>query len=215
MRVQICGLKTKEEVITAAYEGADALGFFVGTNYRNKDDISIDTFNRLIKFIPLFVTPILITYFSSPEAIISLIEMTKIGVIHLASQDISPEDLQKIKTKYPHIKIIKEINFNGSSKSIMQEIQKFSTYSNSLVFNLKNCKLTQEKVSEIVKSIDKPVMLSGIDITSIKEINPFGVVLNEELNGHDGFKNPDKIRQFMVALKREQRRNYFFESVGF
>ncbi len=204
-------MTTIEETITAAYEGADALGFFLEETFsKSSNEISIKTFKKLVKYIPVFVTPIIITSFSSVEAILSLVEKTRTTVIQI-NQNLSLNDLKKLKNKKPELKIIKEIKLADNNFS--ETDLKFAFYIDTFIFNFKGIKnIFIEQIKEIINSVDKPVMLSNINLELLKKIYPYGVVLNDEIVRHDGYKDFMKMRQYITELKGLQTRNYFYSN---
>lgn len=210
MKIQISGIKTKEDIITASYEGADALGFFIGTVYKGHDEISIITLKKLLKYLPAFVAPVMITYFSMPEAILAVAEETKITTIQIG-QNVTPENIKKIKLLKPNIKIIKEIKIKNE---INQMDLKGMEHVDIFVLNCsENKDVPLNVLKQIISSLNNPVMLSGVDLNILKEIRPYGVVLNEEVNGHDGYKSSAKIRRFITELKGDQARNYYYKFI--
>lgn len=83
MRVKICGIKNEKELDIAVNAGADAIGFMVGQRHPSKDFILPATAARLASRLPPFVSPVLVTHLTEPEAIIELIEQTFITTVQL------------------------------------------------------------------------------------------------------------------------------------
>lgn len=192
-----------------AYEGADVLGFLVGSVYRDPDEISIDTFKELLRYVPVFVTPVVITYFSSPEAILSLTDRVNLNTIQVNS-NISIEDIKKIKQKNPNLKILKEIHFGQGKKIDLKELNSVNKYIDTLILNFKGTKnVSASEIKEFIQYLDIPVMLSNVPIDITKKVLPYGVVLKDEIKGHDGFKNFDKLRRYVGELKSISNRTYY------
>lgn len=203
----ISGIKTKEEVMNSAYEGADALGFVIGSAYRDSDEISIEKFKDLLKYIPVFVTPVILTHFTSLESILSIIEKTKTVAIQV-NQNVDSDVIRKIKSSKNQIKIFKEI-FLKDIKFYEKEIRTCSVF-DVLILNLKGINgIRLNEVKKLIDSFDIPVMISNAPLDFLKEIRPYGVCLKEEIKGHNGFHNFDKVRQLINDLKGLSSRNYF------
>ena len=94
MRVKVCGIKTEQELETAVSAGADAVGFLVGQVHASHDFILASTAARLVRMLPPYVVPVLVTHLTKPETILELAEQTSIFTIQLPS--LSPNPPQSV-----------------------------------------------------------------------------------------------------------------------
>ena len=83
MRVKICGIRNEKELETAVNAGADAIGFMVGQRHPSQDFILPGTAARLASLLPPFVSPVLVTHLTEPDAIMELIDQTLITTLQL------------------------------------------------------------------------------------------------------------------------------------
>ncbi len=92
MRVKVCGIKTEQELETAVGAGADAVGFLVGQVHASHDFILPSTAARLVRMLPPYVTPVLVTHLTEPSAVLELVEQTSILTVQLHGGG-SPENV--------------------------------------------------------------------------------------------------------------------------
>lgn len=83
MRVEICGIKTAEDVKAAIDNGADALGFLVGQVHPSSDFILPSTAGRLAASMPPYNTPVLVTHLSDVDEIINVVLKSSISTLQL------------------------------------------------------------------------------------------------------------------------------------
>ena len=83
MRVKACGIKTERDLETAVKAGVDAVGFLVGQVHTSHDFILASTAARLVKFLPPYVVPVIVTHLTAPDAILDIVEQTSILTIQL------------------------------------------------------------------------------------------------------------------------------------
>ncbi len=83
MRVKICGIKNEKELETAVSAGADAVGFMVGQRHPSQDFILPGTAARLASLLPPFVSPVLVTHLTEPDAVMELVDQTLITTLQL------------------------------------------------------------------------------------------------------------------------------------
>lgn len=83
MRVEICGIKTAEDVKAAIDSGADALGFLVGQVHPSSDFILPSTAGRLAASMPPYNTPVLVTHLNDVDEIINMVLKSSISTLQL------------------------------------------------------------------------------------------------------------------------------------
>lgn len=211
MKVKICGIKRKEDIITACYEGADAVGFIIGAVYKTSDEISISELEKLIEYVPPLVTPVIVTHLINPLTIISLAQKTHVKTFQLQG-DISPEDIKNIRKKCPDLTIIKAIHVTDKhSIGVAKQYEKVVDI--LLLDSRTNDRIGGTGIThdwsisrKIVKSVSVPVFLAGgLTPENVKQaiemVQPYGVDVNTGTKDNNGFKDPEKIRLFIKNAK--------------
>ncbi len=211
MKVKICGMKRKEDIITACYEGADALGFIIGAVYKTPDEISITELEKLIEYIPPLVAPVIVTHLVNPLSIISIAQKTHVRTFQLQG-DVSPDDIKDIKKKLPYLTIIKAIHVTDEhSIHIAKQYEKVADIlllDSRTDDRIGGTGLTHDwSISrKIVKSVSVPVFLAGgLTPENVKQaiqiVQPYGVDVNTGTKNSNGFKDPEKVRLFIKNAK--------------
>lgn len=218
MKVKICGLKSKEDVITACYEGADAVGFIVGTTHETTDEIDIECAIELSKYVPTFITPVLVTHFTNPASVAALCIATRINTVQLQG-DISPVEIIQLRNKLSGITIVKAIHV--TELSAIKLAKKYERVVDMILLDSR----TPDRLggtgmphdwsisAQIVREVDLPVMLAGgLDpqnvADAIRIVNPYGVDVNTGVKGENGSKSSQKVRAFIQNVKSFNRRGY-------
>ena len=219
MKIKICGIRSKEDIMVASYEGADAVGFIIGVTHKTEDALSVEDVNRLVKYVPPFVTPVLVTHFTSPDAIAALAVATKIRTLQLQG-GILPEDIARIRKKIWNVTIIKAIHV-VSERSI-NIAKQYSEVADMILLD----SVTEDRLggtgithdwsisARIVREVNIPVILAG-GLTpdnveeAIRVVNPYGVDVNTGVKGKNGGKDPEKVRSFIQNVKALNYKNYF------
>jgi hypothetical protein len=83
LRVKICGITTREDALTAASLGADALGFLVDLRYESEDALAPDEASKLIAVLPPFISPVLVTHQSEPAVVGAHCRLVRPHVVQL------------------------------------------------------------------------------------------------------------------------------------
>ncbi len=205
--------------MVASYEGADAVGFIIGVTHETEDALSVEDVNRLVKYVPPFVTPVLVTHFTSPDAIAALAVATKIRTLQLQG-GILPEDIARIRKKIWNVTIIKAIHV-VSERSI-NIAKQYSEVADMILLD----SVTEDRLggtgithdwsisARIVREVNIPVILAG-GLTpdnveeAIRVVNPYGVDVNTGVKGKNGSKDPEKVRSFIQNVKALNYKNYF------
>jgi len=100
MRVKICGIRTEEDLKAAVESGADAIGFLLGQVHPSRDFILPGTAARLVRALPPWVSPVIVTHLTEPDEILELSDRTGITTIQLHGGS-SPSEAQKVRDALP------------------------------------------------------------------------------------------------------------------
>lgn len=217
MFVKICGLKRAEDVIFAVSEGADAVGVIVGVKYKSEDFVSLPLAYELLRFVPKEVLSVLVTHFTETTTINALIDTVKPRCIQLQNE-ISPEDIAKIRKANRKVRIIKAIHVTGPEA--IDLARKYEVVVDYILLDSK----TSDRIggtgqthdwsisAQIVQEVRAPVILAGgLTPENVREaievVKPFGVDVNTGTKGSDGFKDEEKVRAFIRNAKSSSYRS--------
>lgn len=215
IRVKICGLQTEKDVEIAAEAGADAAGFLVGQKHTSGDFILPGTARRLAAYLPVYITPVMVTHYTDPDEIIELIDLTGITTVQLHGGT-TPEELLYLKDMGgDDVKYIVAIHVK-EDKSIEPDLAAFENLADGFI--LDSCNSMEGRVGgtglthdwqiskRIVQGTKKKVILAGglhpgnVE-EAIKTVSPYGVDANSRLKDPDGSLNKLLAREFVAKAK--------------
>ena len=219
MRVKICGITNTEDARMAGLFGADAIGFLIGLRHKSEDEIDISTAKEIIRVLPPYTTPVLVTHLVSYVEIARLIEKLKIHTVQL-HDDISPEEIINLKKEYSNnIKVIKTIHITNDKKEIIEKVKTYMPIVDAL--ELDSINLSDDRIggtgvihnwsiSKIICKIsNKPVILAGgLNPNNvgkaIRTVKPFGVDVNTgvKISRYSRKKDPKKMKLFILNAKK-------------
>ena len=228
MRVKICGMKNDKDLSIAIDSGADALGFLVGQKHFSNDFISEELAKELIKKIPPYIQPVLVTHLSDSSDIWRIAKYIRTFTIQLHS-DISQKEIQILRglqytdkekhDPYIRMKLIKSLHANMHSLSeLYEQIRSLENDVDAFIvdtFDLQNDKAggtgkTHDwSISrKLVENSKCPIILSGglnpeNVAEAIKIVKPFGIDANSQLKRNDGYKDKQKVLHFVYNAKNE------------
>lgn len=100
MRIKICGIRNRTDLDAALSASPDAVGFLVGQVHPSPDFILACTARRLVRSLPPFVQPWLVTHLSRPEEVLALADAAAIWNIQLHGES-TPEEVSVIRDALP------------------------------------------------------------------------------------------------------------------
>src|SRR3990172_8556689 len=103
MRVKICGMMRREDVEAALDNGADAVGFVVGTPVSQRN-LRLETARRLMKNVPVLATKVTVTTTLNLKLLRRICQMLKPDALQLHRYD--QNTLRSLRKKSPELKII-------------------------------------------------------------------------------------------------------------
>jgi len=215
MRVEICGIKTVQDLQCALQAGADALGFMVGQLHKSPDFILPSTAERLAGELPPLVTPIVVTHLFEVPDILDLIAKTRIHTVQLHGR-MSVEKVKQLSDNMPPDgKIILAAYI---ARGQMPDIIEYYPYISAVLLDAHN------RSPELIETEDhndffwtqaadfaarcpKPIILSGglspdnAD-EAIRTVKPYGVDANRKLKTQPGgCCSADKCAAFVAAAR--------------
>lgn len=214
MKVKICGNKRIEDALKAIYLGADAVGLLVGQVQASNDFITPDLAKEITLKLPVFCSSVLVTHLINASEIVELAKYIGVNSIQLPG-DITPEDALFIKKEIPYIKLIKGLHVTDEAS-----IDKGTPFLKCIdAFLLDSVNTSTNQVGgtgkthdwsiskRIVDYYNVPVILAGgLNPNNVEEaidkVGPFGVDVNSGVKAPDGYKDYQKLEDFITKAKR-------------
>lgn len=209
--IKICGLRREVDILWAINQGANAVGFIVGTTHFSEDELDIDRAKQLIRLVPSSVLSVVVTHFKDTKLILPIASSLRPRAIQLQG-DISIEEICFLKKKIPQTMIIKAVHV--TDEDAIQLVKHYQEFVDFILLDSR----TEDRLggtgiihdwkisAEIVKECTKPIILAGglnpeNVCRAIREVKPFGVDVNSGTKSHDGFKDLRKIREFIKNVR--------------
>ncbi|WP_426366136.1 phosphoribosylanthranilate isomerase [Mammaliicoccus lentus] len=117
MYIKCCGFKEKSDIETAVQYQADAIGFI--TFPKSKRYVTVEEISTLSKDIDDKVDKVAIVVNPTIKDIEALVESTSINTIQFHGDE-TVDFIEKVKIKYPNIKIFKALPANDSLEDNIQ-----------------------------------------------------------------------------------------------
>ncbi len=222
-RIKICGLTREQDVDAAVAAGADAVGFVM---YRKSPrHVSPQRAAVLARRLPPFVTPVLLFVNEDPSIIIAACDHFALGMIQFHGDE-SPDQCEAVARacKWPWMRAARIplndanafdlVNFaaqNSLAQAILLDahVEGFGgggkTFNWSLLPPSVNAHLvlsgglTPANVSEGILQVRPRGLSLAVDVSSgVEAVGPDGNVLK-------GIKDPEKIDQFVAAVRAADR----------
>jgi phosphoribosylanthranilate isomerase len=213
MHVKICGVRREEDALLAAEFGADAIGLLVGRQHPSIDFISPQLAGGIARALSGRARAVLVTHVPDVDEIEQLLRETEIDSVQLHSE-ILPDGIRELKDRLPHLTIFKSVHI--VSFDSIEYPKPYLDLIDGLVLDSFNpatrqvggTGLTHDwSISQkIVSRYRTPVWLAGgLDTKNVRAaveaVRPFGVDVNSGTKGTDGFKDPQKLKDFIIAAK--------------
>jgi len=216
MHVKICGVRREEDALLAAEFGADAIGLLVGRQHPSIDFISPQLAGRIARALSGKARAVLVTHVPEVDEIEQWLRETEIASVQLHSE-ILPDGIRELKGRLPHLTILKSVHV--LSLDSIEYPKPYLDLIDGLVLDSFNpathqvggTGLTHDwSISQkIVSRYRTPVWLAGgLDASNVRAaveaVKPFGVDVNSGTKGTDGFKDPQKLKDFITAAKMRE-----------
>lgn len=103
MRVKICGLMRSKDVVNAVENGADAVGFVVGSPSSPRN-LEMSSARALFKLVPVFTTKVAVTSETRPRNALKICSVLRPDAVQLHKH--RPNLVRLVRKRYPGISII-------------------------------------------------------------------------------------------------------------
>lgn len=216
MIVQIYEISNPAEARKIAKLGADYIGVLVGKG-KYPQELSFEKAKEIFKVLPKGIKGVALSLSRDLEEIIELVEKTNPDILHLGTmpENLSPEDVKKIKKRFPNLEIMRSIPVKDEES--IELAKKYEGIADYLLLDTYKKKDSQVGATgkthnwdisrKIVKSVETPVILAGglgpgNVAESIKKVKPAGVdskTKTDKIGSHS--KNLAKVEKFIRIAK--------------
>ena len=215
MRVKACGIKTEKELEAAVAAGVDAVGFLVGQVHASGDFILASTAARLVRALPPYMTPVLVTHLTEPSAVWELVEQTSILTIQLHGGN-TVEQVARLRDRLgPAGKLVYAVHVIDTE--VVPAPEAYYPFVDAIL--LDSMDRSAGKVggtgithnwnvsAAVVASAPLPVILAGglnpANVAgAIRQVRPFAVDANSGLRGFDGMLDCQLCAAFVRNAKQ-------------
>lgn len=205
IRVKICGITSLEDLYVAVQAGADAIGFVVDFP-QSPRNLSIEETKKLIKQIPPFIEPVIVTVYQDNNHLKKILEEFSSNVIQIHGLIHS---YIKIKESFPNIRLI--VALQAESDQIINDAKEVSKLVDAILLDSYSpgkyggTATTHDwKISKQVKEVIQPrplILAGGLTPKNIKRaisaVNPYAVDVSSGVELRPGIKDPKKVIEFI------------------
>lgn len=214
MQVKICGMMRRADVEAAIDNGADAVGFIVGTP-NSRRNLQFATARKLMKSVPVFTTKVAVTTESNLKLLqrINTTLHPDVLQLHTCNSNI----FQKLRKQNPELKIILATTILNHQSILKSE--QFTKYSDAILADspsstemggtgkTHNWKLTAQLRKRIHPH---PLILAGgltaVNVhLAIRRVRPYAVDVSSGVEIKIGVKDHHKMKQFIMNAKEAVR----------
>ena len=175
--IKVCGLSREEDIDVCIDNNVDALGFLLEMKtYKRADMLPLHRLKELIAYANGKIETCLLIHLKELSQIIETIKALNPSMIQIQKQSyLSIEDLEKIKTTFPKLKIIKTFYLTDTNKQeIENDIQEFI-----------NSKTIDFVLIDSAKGGSGLTHNWGISATIIHKFSPFPCIIAGGLAPHN------------------------------
>ncbi len=209
VRVKICGITRKEDLLAASEAGADAVGFVVGVASSPRN-LSLAEAERLIRQVPPFIKSVLVTV---PRSIDEFSDYEKINPDAIQIHGENLQFLDAVRLKLPNTILIGAIN-TQFTKDLDLAFKTTKLFDAILLDSYSKGRyggtgITHDwKLSKQIRQLiqPKPLILAGglnsKNVAKAVEIaEPYGVDVSSGVEQKPGIKSYRKIVEFIKNAK--------------
>jgi phosphoribosylanthranilate isomerase len=209
VKVKICGITRKEDLLMASEAGADAVGVVVNVPSSPRS-LTIGKAKEIIENAPIFVKTVAVTVPENIDQLVEIYEKLKPNIIQIHGGNLPAS---AIREKLPYVSIIRAIHA-VSNEAIKEAVEAANTFDAVLLDSFVSGKYggTGEvhdwKVSRKVRETiyPKPLILAGgLTPENVKEairmVQPYAVDVSSGVESQPGIKDSEKVSAFVKACK--------------
>ena len=210
VRVKICGITQKKDLMTAVEAGADAVGFVVNVPASSRN-LTLKKAKRLMEQVPIFVESVVVSVSSSLESLIELYEKLRPNVLQIHGEETPKATL--LREKMPDTCLIRALS--AKSDAVVENAAEISSSFDAILVDsyvegklggtgvLHDWELTRLVRRAIAP---KPLILAG-GLTpenvraAIDVVQPYAVDVSGGVERYPGVKDPKKVLEFVKNAK--------------
>lgn len=210
MRVKICGMMRAKDVSVAVNNGADAVGFVVGSPSSPRN-LTLDGAQQLMKKVPIFTSKVVVTSNADPRRLLKF--CSKLNPDALQLHHHHSKLIRLIRLRRPETELILATGIRD--RSSVMNASRTSDYSDAVLADspdiadmggtgrVHDWELTARLRNRIYPH---PLILAG-GLTpknvrsAIKRVKPFAVDVSTGVESMIGIKDHGKIREFINNAK--------------
>ena len=210
VRVKICGITRKEDLVAAAAAGADAVGFVVGVASSPRK-LSLNEAETLMRQVPPFVKSVLVTVPSSLKDLMEICEALNPGAVQIHGENL--QNIDAVRQKLPNKLLIKAVKAN-SPNAVGNAAEAARICDAVIIDSIANGKhggtgvLHDWNVSSHIKQVihPKPLILAGgLNPENVAEavhtVEPYAVDVSSGVERQPGIKDYQKMVAFVKNAK--------------
>jgi phosphoribosylanthranilate isomerase len=207
IKVKICGLTRKEDLLFSSSAGADAVGIVNVPS--SKRFVTLEDAEKLFDLVPPFISKVLV---ASPENVEHAKKMEDVGIDYIQLHGHQEKNFIKELRAKLSVGLIKQVAVTG--EETIELCREYSDYVDAILLDTqtKTClggtgKTHDWNISErIVKEVKKPIILAGglnpnNVMEAIKKVNPYAVDVASGVETMPGIKDHRKIAEFIRKAK--------------
>jgi phosphoribosylanthranilate isomerase len=207
----VAGIRDLEEAEMLVRSRVHLLGFPFGLPV-HAEDTTVENAAAIIKTLPAGVLSILITYLASPPELLSLAR--KLGVQGVQFHGPVPVDaVRQLRAARPDLLLLKSLIVGAPApEELLRAMDRYAPYVDGYLTDTFDPRTGAEgatgKVHDwsvsrfLAERSPHPLLLAGglnpeNVARAVEEVSPYGVDAHTGLEGVDGRKDPDKVRDFV------------------
>ena len=209
VRVKICGITRKEDLLAASEAGADAVGFVVGVASSPRN-LSLAEAERLIRQVPPFIKSVLVTV---PRSIEEFSDYEKINPDAIQIHGENLQVLDAVRFKLPNTILIGAIN-TQFTKDLDLALKTTKLFDAILLDSYSKGQyggtgITHDwKLSKQIRQLIQPkplILAGGLNSKNVAKaveiVEPYGVDVSSGVEQKPGIKSYRKIVEFIKNAK--------------
>ncbi len=202
-RVKICGITSHDDLTATVAAGADAIGLTVDVTTDTPREIPANDAVELARATPPFVTTVLVTMPSAPEATVELASRVQPDVVQIHG-DLTPGDLAYLSAKI-HGDVLKA--------TTPGEAAAYDTIADALLIDSLDADgaggtghtHNWQHTHDITDTLESPIILAGgltpDNVTdAIDTVHPYGVDVASGVESSPGQKDPGAVTSFIDTV---------------
>lgn len=212
--VKICGTTSLDDALLAVEAGADAIGFVLAPSKRQ---VTLEVVANIVQRLPDQVEKIGVFLNESPDQVVETVNQTGLTGVQLHGEE-TPQAAQEIAAA-TSVKMVKGIH---AGPALLAEIAAWSHVQavSALLLDSGNGQtgggtgrtFDWDEVSSMLRSIGgelNVIVAGGLTSANVSEaiqkFHPWGVDVVSGVESEPGRKDPQKVREFIAAVRGVQK----------